>query len=327
MDWRLWDDPTNIENRNAGNGGDIVKHTVYLAALRFLLQQEPWKHGLNLRECHAGRGIYQIPNDDARIRLLSCLYSSPVIDRTVFLQDVQRDLLGALGCWPCPVEGSWLYAGSALTNAWILSKQQPGAHSLDLYNGSLTRGESCGLCLTGIQLDEHLHVNVPPTGESGETFDGEAYIEQQIGTWGKRDVVLLDPFAMWRQAADQPRRDRYGAIFEALIRHGTDAPSLILFWTWGRAFPVADGDLDGTARPVRNGYATLRAKLHKLDSISCWPSGVGAFSSQCGSWCRRSISQHSETEIDKHCHQLSEHLIRQGCGENLSHPTVEVAID
>src|SRR5262245_7763439 len=36
MDWKLMDDTGNPENANAGNGGDLVKHTVYLATLRFL---------------------------------------------------------------------------------------------------------------------------------------------------------------------------------------------------------------------------------------------------------------------------------------------------
>ena len=57
-------------------------------------------------------------------------------------------------------------------------------------------------------------------------------------------------------------RDRYGRIVDGLISRGANAPTLILFWTWGRAFPVADADLDGTAQPVRNGYAMLRDKLH-----------------------------------------------------------------
>jgi hypothetical protein len=45
MDWKLMDDAANIENRNAGNGGDLVKHTVYLAVLRSLLRQDPWSKG------------------------------------------------------------------------------------------------------------------------------------------------------------------------------------------------------------------------------------------------------------------------------------------
>ncbi len=100
VDWRLMDDPANVENRNAGNGGDLVKHTVYLAVLRFLLSQEPWSNGLALRECHAGRGAYRIPDGDSRHRLLSCLYSNPTGDSSVLLRDAQMRVLRSLGCWP-----------------------------------------------------------------------------------------------------------------------------------------------------------------------------------------------------------------------------------
>ena len=36
----------------------MVKHTVYLTLLDELLQREPWRSEIRLRECHAGRGIY-----------------------------------------------------------------------------------------------------------------------------------------------------------------------------------------------------------------------------------------------------------------------------
>ena len=73
--WMLLDDPGNRENKNAGNGGDLVKHTVYLALLDYVLQHEPWATGVRLHECHAGRGIYLIPPHDARRPLVECLYA------------------------------------------------------------------------------------------------------------------------------------------------------------------------------------------------------------------------------------------------------------
>ena len=56
LDWKLMEDPANVANRIAGNGGDLVKHTVYLSLLRYLIGQEPWRKELLLRECHAGPG-------------------------------------------------------------------------------------------------------------------------------------------------------------------------------------------------------------------------------------------------------------------------------
>ena len=95
------DDPTNKENKNAGNGGDLVKHTVYFAVLRSFAAREPWNQGLRVRECHAGRGIYRIPDGDTRRRLLSCLHADPASrDEPILLRNVQRRILDALARSP-----------------------------------------------------------------------------------------------------------------------------------------------------------------------------------------------------------------------------------
>jgi len=126
MNWKSLDDPENIENRNAGNGGDLVRHTVYLAVLRFLLGREPWSKGLVLRECHAGRGIYRIPATDPRLRLLLCLWTDPEAGSEVLLHRAQRLVLGGLRCWRNPLDGFHWYAGSALINAFTLADHQLG---------------------------------------------------------------------------------------------------------------------------------------------------------------------------------------------------------
>src|SRR5271167_4312583 len=116
-------DQANIENRNAGNGGDLMKHTVYLVTLRFLLGHEPWRQGLRLRECHAGRGIYDIPEWDARRRLLSCFYANPLDKNAVLLQRAQRNILGRLGCEPDGLRRLKWYVGSSLINVFTSADQ------------------------------------------------------------------------------------------------------------------------------------------------------------------------------------------------------------
>ena len=45
----------SVQNQNAGNGGDLVKHSVYLA----LLRRAPGGHReLHVVEAHAGKGVY-----------------------------------------------------------------------------------------------------------------------------------------------------------------------------------------------------------------------------------------------------------------------------
>lgn len=240
-DWKLMDDSANVENRNAGNGGDVVKHTVYLTVLRYLLARDPWRKGLLLRECHAGRGVYRIPDGDSRSRLLSCLYSGLSVAGPVLLRDAQRSALSALGCWLSGGEGLHWYAGSALINAIELSNIQSSPHKLEVYEW-LPETRQILRSVLDAALPESQIVSVLPGGKQAAEFDGEAYIERNVRNWGRQNVVLLDPFAMWREPADQLKRNRYGAIVEGLVHRGPDAPSLILFWTWGRAFLSADGD-------------------------------------------------------------------------------------
>jgi hypothetical protein len=132
---------------------------------------------------------------------------------------------------------------------------------------------------------------------------------------------------MWRQPSHQGKRDCYGAIIDGLVSRGLDAPSLVLFWTWGQAFPVAEGDLEGTASTVVNGYAELRAKLHKAGFhfvLVKWRWGL-----QFAMWVVVPAEHLTEMrdDIDSHCQVLSNHLISHGCGHSLSHPRVEVAVD
>ena len=100
MTWFDLQDPSNRENRNAGNGGDLVKHTVYLGTLDYLLNQSPWCDELRIRECHAGRAAYFIPKTDSRRPLLECLYDPLDADTGGVLHDTQRASQQALGVWP-----------------------------------------------------------------------------------------------------------------------------------------------------------------------------------------------------------------------------------
>jgi hypothetical protein len=324
MDWKLMNDPANPENKNAGNGGDLVKHTVYLATLRYLLAHKPWSDGLRLRECHAGRGIYGVPVGSRKV--LSCLHSNPAAkEHPVLLQTAQRDIMGTMGCWPDALEEPNWYAGSALINAFTLADNHPSLHSVDLYEWEPDTRQILRSVLTAAQPGMRSSWSVLPEEDEGREFDGEVYIEQRISGWAKQDVVLLDPFAMWREKKDQSKRNRYGAIVDGLIRHGADATSLILFWTWGNAFPVARGDLNGTNEPVKNGYHELRSRLHLKEFRFvrvkwCW--GL-----QFAMWvvAPREHLEALRHDIDLHCGLLSNHLERRRC--RFKDQRVEVAID
>lgn len=326
MSWHELHDPENRENQNAGNGGDLVKHTVYLTTLDYLLARSPWSNELRVRECHAGRGMYSIARDDTRRPLLKCLYNSVGTDVGVLLHDVQRASQSALALWPAnPAHFGW-YSGSAVLNAWRLGLADAGNHRLELYEQApATRRILRALFAThGLQLSR-LDVRILPELEDEAKFDGELHIERNVSAWNSQDLVFLDPFAMWRQDKDQPRRDGYGRIVDCLIDRGQDSPLLILFWTWGCAFPIADGDLDGTNPRVGNGYQELRDRLHQAGRHYIrvrWRWGL-----QFAMWVLVSDSHLNALciALQRQCNDIRDHLLRRGCRERLAN--VEVIVD
>jgi len=328
ISWRQLQDPENRENRNAGNGGDLVKHTVYLTTLDYFLGQSPWSNGLRVRECHAGRGMYAIPRDDARRALLEGLYDPADADMDVFLHDMQRASQCALRVWPSNLAALEWYSGSAVLNAWRLKAATAGSHLLEVYElapdtREILRAVFKDLRLRSLKVD----VRIPPDPEDHRDFDGELHIENNISTWGSQDLVLLDPFAMWRQDQDQLRRDRYGRIIDSLLGREEDSPLLSLFWTWGQAFPAADGDLKDTNTRVRHGYQDLRDRLHRVGRRFirvAWRWGL-----QFAMWILVPDSHliGLSVALQQRCSEMRDHLLRRGCRGRLTCPDVEVIVD
>ena len=327
MPWRQLQDE-NRENRNAGNGGDLGKHTVYLTVLDYLLANSPWSTKLRVRECHAGRGMYRIPADDARRPLLECLYNPLGAYAGVLLHDVQRASQSALDVSPAHLAEFEWYSGSAVVNAWRLGCVQGGSHQLELYelDADTRRVLRAVFAAPGLQL-LHVKVRILPESEDQRDFDGELHVENNVSAWNSQDLVLLDPFAMWRQDQDQPERNRYRRIIERLIARGQESPLLMLFWTWGRAFPIANGDLDGTNTPVANGYQELRDLLHQANRHFVrvtWRWGL-----QFAMWVLVPESHLKPLcdALQRHCNEARDHMFQGGCEDRLGNPNIKVVVD
>ncbi|CAA9560502.1 MAG: hypothetical protein AVDCRST_MAG73-3654 [uncultured Thermomicrobiales bacterium] len=219
MPWQQLGDPGNPENGNASNGGDLCKHTVYLALLDYLLARPPWAEQLRVRECHAGRGMYRIPAGSRR--LLERLYAPLGAGAGVLLRDAQRATQTALSVWPDdPARSAW-YSGSAVLNGWRLGRADAGRHLLELYEQAAdTRAVLRAVFADPGLRPPRMDVRILPEPEPGRSFDGEAYVESNVLAWNPQDLILLDPFAMWRQPKDQARRNRYRRIVERVIARG-----------------------------------------------------------------------------------------------------------
>ncbi len=329
--WSEMDDPENVQNKNAGNEGDLVKHTVYLATLRFLLTRQPWRDELRLRECHAGRGIYSIPDPDPRHRrrLLECLYSPSVSASGLLLHDAQRAVQTSLGCWPDrPGRLNW-YAGSPLLNIWRLGTKRTGKRLAEFYEFEPS---------TRSKLQNSIeHLNVPHVESrvlgaeknSTQPFDGEDYVQKNVSKWDSRDLIFLDPFCIWLKAEDESRRKHYRNIIESIIDLKRNAPSMILFWTWGREFNRADEDLAGTGKRVTNdGYQALRDLLCKADRPRPFLRVTWRWSGllQFAMWVLVPTKHLArlKVELETQCAKLRDHLVERGCRNKPSKLHIQV---
>lgn len=67
------------QNRNAGNAGDLLKHSAYLAVLHELTSHPTWSEEVSVVETHSGKGVYAATNYQLRTVRASLGYrSSPL---------------------------------------------------------------------------------------------------------------------------------------------------------------------------------------------------------------------------------------------------------
>jgi hypothetical protein len=259
--------------------------------------------------------------------MLSCLYDPLHLDVGIPLHDAQRGSQTELNVWPREPGALHWYSGSAVINAWFMAQAVGSSHLLELYEAAPeTRAVLRGVLADPEFRQHQLTVRILPEQDDGLYFDGESHIESAIASWTAQDVILLDPFAMWRQPEHQASRDRYRSICEQLLAL-EDAPQLVLFWTWGRAFPVADADLGGTSQPARNGYHQLRQLLHDADRHFIrvrWRWGL-----QFAMWVVVPAVhlRPLEASVRYRCTEIRDHLRSHGCAQRLSSPDIEVTVD
>lgn len=100
------------QDKNAGNSGDLVKHTVYLAMLNHLARNGQKTH---IVEAHGGKGVYVSSNPHLRRAREAAQYSTSVLGRA------QAECFaappGGLGVVADLVQQEVAYAGSGALHA------------------------------------------------------------------------------------------------------------------------------------------------------------------------------------------------------------------
>ena len=255
------------QNRNAGNGGDVIKHSVYLAVLDELREHERWREQLHVLETHAGKGVYapaakeyaEAANDPAMRRSELC-----AAQKRAFA--CAPDGLGSVDGMEA---GERPYAASAVLHAFALRdvprKSLVLMDSDDRVRDTLTR-----------VFDEPAFRRFHPPPCVQRTASSEQRLIELLGQsscLGGNHLVHLDPFPF---VSDTEERKQYAKLLqEADRRVKCDTlAALSVFVVWGqRNGGKARKDLFETERGVPGGYQDLRNEIGSERRITvewCW---------------------------------------------------------
>ena len=260
----------SVQNQNAGNGGDLVKHSVYLALL------DTFRAGhreLHVVEAHAGKGVY-VPAAEEYARAAKDAAKDTAVRKSVLgtaQENAFRPTPAGLGSIEGTRDGEYAYAASAVLHAFALR---------DLPKKSLLLMDSdpsATATLTRL-FDEPAFLRFDPRPRvHTEAPSEEALIDLfHRSCFGENHIVHLDPFAFVVSGEHAPNRERYAKLLRTADRcvASKTLAALSLFIVWGRRHSSkARADLFGEGCCVRNGYQDLCAMIgneRRLVVEWCW---------------------------------------------------------
>ena len=258
------------QNKNAGNGGDVIKHSVYLAMLDELRRHERWREQLHVLETHAGKGVYA-PAAKEYVKAAN----DPAMRRSKLCAAQERAFACApdgLGSVDGMKAGERPYAASAVLHAFAL--RDVPRKSLELMDSD---GGATGT-LKQVFDEPALRRFHPPPCVRTESSSEQALIERlgQASRLGGNHLVHLDPFAFVSATEHAPERKRYAKLLqEADRRVKCDTlAALSVFVVWGGwQRDKARKILSGAERGVPGGYPDLRDEIGSERRITvewCW---------------------------------------------------------
>ena len=255
------------QNQNAGNGGDLIKHSVYLALLDVVRAEHREVHVV---EAHAGKGVY-VPAAAEYARAAS----DPAMQRSVLgaaQEKAFRRAPDGLGSIEGARDGEYAYAASAVLHAFALR---------DLPEKSLLLMDcDPGVTATLTRLfgePAFRRFKPPPRVLRTELPAEEVLIDRfHRACFGGNHIVHLDPFAFVVSKKSAPERERYAKLLRTADRRVAcqTLAALSIFVVWGqRHGSNARADLFGGGCGVRDGYQDLRAMIgsqRRLVVEWCW---------------------------------------------------------
>ena len=250
----------SAQNPNAGNGGDVIKHSVYLAVLDELRTRKRWRDEVHVVETHAGKGVYvpaakeyaEAANDPGMRRSKLCAAQEMAFQPAPH----------GLG----PVDGMNAderpYAASALLHAFALRDVRQKSLLLMDCDKDVTD------TLTRL-FDEPAFRQCKPAPDMLHTkpsSEQELIDRFRSSCFGGNHVVHLDPFAfvLGGKHAQKQKRKWYAELLRKADRRvaSRTLAALSVFVVWGQWHKAeAKADLCGAGCGVRDGYQDLRAAI------------------------------------------------------------------
>jgi len=258
----------SIQDKNAGNSGDQVKHLIYLSLLRELNNREV---NPDVVEAHGGKGVY--------------VSSHRHLLRSRGLPGYQDSLLGRAqtACFAEPPAGLGGISGLRLGEV-------PYAGSVAMHAQEVKAGRCSSLTILdkdpGVQAILERVVSEPCFSAvhgrlaiEKQYGDSEQFLLSRLadGQFGPHHVLHFDPFAFVMSQADLMTRMTYGRLVqECDSRIGEKAlKSASIFFTWGSNGTAALADLDGNGYDggIPDGYQALLSLVapeRRIVVVWCW---------------------------------------------------------
>jgi hypothetical protein len=256
------------QDKNAGNSGDLVKHSAYLSLLEVLSQRGT---RAQIVEAHGGKGVYASGHWQLREARGALGYLDSVLGReqASCFSPPPSGLGSVAGLDPRDIA----YAGSGALHAVAVADGR--AESLELLDSDPgVRAIASRLFLEECLAEVRGRLSTTdPSGLSEPVMLDRC----RAGAFGPATLLHLDPFAFVMSADDTKMRGCYGDLIracDASVRQG-ELAAATLFFTWGSNSAAAKDDLFGRGfrGGLENGFQELIAAVSPEQRIViswCW---------------------------------------------------------